>query len=59
MRGQGPEEWPGDHMPCPRCGSTNTIRLVSAHHCNGCEKPFTPYEVKLKARIVALEAEIE
>ena len=54
-----PERWPGDNLPCPRCGSTNTIRLVSISHCNKCQQPFTPYEVELKARIVALEAEVE
>jgi hypothetical protein len=56
--GCDPDEWRGDHLPCPRCGSTNTIRLVTVHHCNGCEKSFTPYEVILRARIMELEKQI-
>jgi len=55
----GYDEPPGDHLPCPRCRSRNTIRLVSIHHCNTCSQPFTPFEVELTARIHKLEKIIE
>ena len=50
---------PGDHIPCPRCASTNTIRLVSVHHCNGCRQSFTAFEVELTKRIRVLERELK
>ena len=53
-----PEEWPGDHTPCPHCGRVNTIRLVSVYHCNACAKPFSEYEVELRKRLDAREIEI-
>lgn len=54
----GCERMAGDNIECPRCGSHNTIRLISLHHCNVCKQSFTAYEVELKARVQFLERKV-